>query len=94
MMRAVRGGRVVDPVVRSLAERARSTIEAAEAAGTIPTDRAEWLACAAQEVADGRVPAPPGVAGVRAAIIGRANEMICVGPLVTDAELPVFAAAE
>ena len=85
-----RPGRTVDPVVRELAARVRSVVEAAEAAGTLATDRAEWLACAAQELVDGRIPAPPHVAGVREVIVARANEMLCVGPEIVDGDVPGF----
>lgn len=75
--------------VRELAARARQAIEAAEAEGRIPTDRAEWMAAAAQDVVDGRIPAPPGVEGVRRAIAERASEMICVGPEVRPEDIPL-----
>ncbi|MSP55744.1 MAG: hypothetical protein EXR69_09105 [Myxococcales bacterium] len=80
----------VEPGARTLAAAARRAVEAAEAAGSIPTDRAEWLAWAAQEVVDGRMPARPDVAAVRQAIIERANELLCVGLPLVDAELPEF----
>lgn len=82
--------RHVDPVVRALAGNARLAVEAAEAAGGLPTDRAEWLACAAQELVDGRMRAAPEPEAVRRAILERANELLCVGPALTDAELPAF----
>ncbi len=82
--------RAPDPRVQALAERARAAIEAAEAAGELPTDRAEWMAAAAQDIADGRLAAEASVHGVRSAITLRANELICMGPLVSDREIPAF----
>ena len=79
----------VDPATRELAARARFAIEAAEAAGLIPADRAEWMAMAAQDVVDGRVASGPGIAGVRLAIAERASEMICVGPDVLPDDIPL-----
>lgn len=78
------------PVSASLASRARAAIEAAEHAGVIPTDRAEWMAAAAQDIVDGRIPAAPTPEGVRATIASRANELICVGPDVGEGEIPPF----
>lgn len=78
-----------EPSVRDLAARARTAIEAAEAQGLIPTDRAEWMAMAAQDVVDGRISCGPGVAGVRLAIAERASEMICVGPEVSPDDVPL-----
>lgn len=75
---------------RLLAVQARAAIEAAEAAGTLPTDRAEWLAAAAQDVADGRVPAAADPLSVRRAIVERANELLCVGRPIAAAEVPEF----
>lgn len=74
---------------RELAARARAAIEAAEAEGRIPTDRAEWMAMAAQDVVDGRIDAGPDRASVRRAIAERASEMICVGPEVRPEDVPL-----
>lgn len=79
-----------DPRVHDLARRARAAIEAAEAAGALPTDRAEWMAAAAQDIADGRIPAGASTDAVRAAIAERANELICTGPEVAATEIPRF----
>ncbi len=78
------------PEAAALASRARAAIEAAEHAGVIPTDRAEWMAAAAQDIVDGRIPADPTADAVRATIAARANELICVGPDVGEGEIPSF----
>ena len=79
-----------DPRLAEIAARARAAIEAAEAAGKLPTDRAEWMAAAAQDIVDGRIPSGISDAAVRAAIAERANEFLCVGPEVAESEIPAF----